>query len=304
MARITWLADVLRAAKVEVVEHDGWKTHERPGDWTPRFGIVHATAAPRTQSDATQVRIVRDGRSDLLGPIANACVDRQGRWHVLSAGRCNTTLAGTAGPYEGLGNTYALGVEACNDNGLADPPEEWPDVQYQAYARGWAAICRRLGWEPDRLRGHKEHTPGRKTDPTFSMPNFRELVGYYLEDDMTKDEMLALLKSADGKAALADAVWGDDVDLSENRYSARGAVLDIAGRSNYLANSFAPSLTAAVRTIAAKDAVDEQALAEQLAPAVAAIVLAGLPQTTDAAPASQDDITAAVKAVLRDAFAG
>jgi hypothetical protein len=177
MARITWLANVLRSAGLSVVEHSGWQTRERPGDWTPQFGIVHATAAPRGQADATQVAIVRDGRSDLRGPIANACVTRDGTWHVLAAGRCNTTLAGTAGPYAGKGNAYALGVEACNDN-LA---EAWPAGQYEAYARGWAAICRQLDWTPDRLRGHKEHTPGHKTDPTFDMPKFRAHVQTLLQ---------------------------------------------------------------------------------------------------------------------------
>lgn len=176
---ITWLADVLRDAGLTVVEHSGWKARTVGGIWEPRFGIVHATAAPRSQDDDVQVRVVRDGREDLRGPIANACVDRSGRWHVLAAGRCNTTLAGTAGPYEGQGNTHALGVEACNDN----RDEPWPAVQYDSYVRGWAAIAKRLGWSPDRLRGHKEHTPGRKTDPTFSMSRFRTDVQTTLEED-------------------------------------------------------------------------------------------------------------------------
>lgn len=166
---LTWLASELRAAGLTVVEHAGWHTRVRPGAWTPTYGVVHATAAPRTQSDATQVRIVRDGRSDLPGPIANAAVDRLGRWHTLSAGRCNSTLVGTAGPYVGLGNTNALSVEGCNDN-IGEP---WPTVQYQSYAHGWAAWCRRLGWTASRLVGHKEHTPGRKSDPSFGMDQFR-----------------------------------------------------------------------------------------------------------------------------------
>lgn len=169
MTTLPWLADVLRDAGLTVIEHAGWKTRGRPGTWAPRFGIVHATAAPASQSDATQIRIVRDGREGLVGPIANACVARNGVWHVLAAGRCNTTIPGTSGPYGGLGNTYALGIEACNDN----RDEPWPDVQYTAYVIGWAAIARKLGWGPDRLRGHREHTPGRKTDPTFNMAAFR-----------------------------------------------------------------------------------------------------------------------------------
>lgn len=186
--RLLWLADELRNAGLTVVEHTGWQTHYRSGTWEPRYGVVHATAAPASQSDDTQVRIVRDGRTDLPGPIANACVDRQGRWHVLSAGRCNTTLTGTAGPFEGLGNSYALGVEACNDN----RGEPWPSVQWEAYARGWAAICRKLGWTAANLVGHKEHTPGHKTDPTFNMGQFRARVGVLLagglEDDMSADD--------------------------------------------------------------------------------------------------------------------
>lgn len=183
----TWLADVLRGAGVTVVEHTGWRTHDRPGDWSPRYGVVHATAAPRSQSDDVQVRVVRDGRSDLPGPIANAVIDRQGRWHVVSGGRCNSTLAGTAGPFEGLGNTYALSTEACNDN-ISEP---WPAVQYQSYVRGWAAWCRRLGWTPAKLVGHKEHTPGRKTDPTFNMNTFRADVARVLsgEDDVSAEEV-------------------------------------------------------------------------------------------------------------------
>ena len=174
---ITWLADVLRDAGLTVVEHAGWKTRTVGGTWSPQFGIVHATAAPSSQTDTNQIRIVRDGRSDLNGPIANACVDRAGRWHVLAAGKCNTTIAGTAGPYNGKGNTYALGVEACHNN-LAGTP--WPAEQYDAYVRGWAAIAKRMGWTPDRLRGHKEHTPGHKTDPTFDMGLFRRRVAAVL----------------------------------------------------------------------------------------------------------------------------
>lgn len=176
MTTIPWLADALRGAGLTVIEHAGWQSRGRPGTWTPRFGIVHATAAPASQSDATQIRIVRDGREGLVGPIANACVARNGVWHVLAAGRCNTTIPGTSGPYSGLGNTYALGTEACNDN----RDEPWPAVQYDAYVRGWAAIARKMGWDKDRLRGHREHTPSHKTDPTFNMASFRTHVALKL----------------------------------------------------------------------------------------------------------------------------
>ena len=202
---LTWLAEALRAEALTVIEHGNWLGRERPGSWQPSFGVIHATAAPRNQRDDVQVAVVRDGRSDLLGPIANACVDRAGRWHVLSGGRCNSTLVGTAGSFKGLGNTNALSTEACNDNGT----EPWSAEQYDAYVRGWAAWCRRLGWPSAKLIGHREHTPGHKSDPTFSMSQFRadvaRVIGSAKEPEMAlKDEPLESNPNINCRRALDD----------------------------------------------------------------------------------------------------
>lgn len=214
---LPWLADVLRAAGLTVVEHAGWKTHARPGGWAPRYGVVHATAAPKSQADTVQVRVVRDGRTDLLGPIANAAVDRLGRWHVLSAGRCNSTLTGTAGPYKGLGNTYALSVEGLNDN----KAEPWPATQYQSYVRGWAAWCKRLGWTASNLVGHKEHTPGHKTDPTFDMGQFR------------RDVTAALAGEDADDMAVTDKQWQDAQSVAWSTANRLAALLDNRANAEY-----------------------------------------------------------------------
>ena len=261
--RITWLADVLRTAGLEVVEHAGWQTRERPGDWSPRFIVAHATAAPSGQADDTQVRIVRDGRADLHGPIANACIDRSGRWHVLAAGRCNTTITGTAGPFEGQGNTHALGIEACNDNAS----EPWPAVQYQAYATGVAAICRRMGWPESRVVGHREHTPGHKTDPTFGMNAFRALVRERIEDG---DDM----PSAEEIAA---AVWAHKLS---NGSSAGGVSVTLDARTNATTNDQLPAVLAAVGQ-------------DKLTAAVRAALPTGVVTVTD------EQLTAAILAALR-----
>lgn len=302
MATIPWLADELRTAGLTVVEHPGWKTHARPGAWEPRYGIVHATAAPRTQPDDVQVRVVRNGRgapNPLPGPIANACVDRRGNWHVLAAGRCNTTVPGGAGPYEGLGNTNALGVEACNDNGLHDPPEPWPDVQYRSYVRGWAAIARRLGWKPDQLRGHKEHCPGHKTDPTFSMATFRGDVAAVLAG-----------KDTDAMPELDDVVWTKtNPDGSKDERTFREILVAADARTDYLANRIGldgdlehvktatAALTARVEQVYAAATNDGQTPVDirpeaqaGLAAATAAGVLEGL-ATLDADVAAQALVT-------------
>lgn len=281
--RLLWLADVLRAAGLTVVEHAGWQNRAAAGSWSPTYGVVHATAAPRSQADDVQARIVRDGRPGLPGPIAVACVDRAGRWHVLAAGRCNTTLVGTAGPFAGQGNTSAIGVEACNDN----VTEPWPDVQYDAYVRGWAAICRRLGWAAGRLVGHKEHTPGHKTDPTFNMTNFRTAVTRAMEDDVNITDRVPWPNSKI-RARMVAAGWNPaGLTISEL----------LTYTFEFAAEDLAPDELDAVEAAAAEGA---RAGVLASADALAAAVVARLPPDLDLTKA---DVEAAVRAVFADAGA-
>jgi hypothetical protein len=60
------------------------------------------------------------------------------------------------------------------------------------------------------------------------------------------------------------------------------------------------AILAAVQAVAAKDSVDEVALARELAAGVAAAVLAGLPADRD--DVSQEEVTAAVESAFREAF--
>ncbi|MEV7263964.1 N-acetylmuramoyl-L-alanine amidase [Micromonospora aurantiaca] len=281
---LTWLADELRKAGLTVIEHRDWRTHDRPGSWSPRYGVVHATAAPRSQPDSVQIAVVRDGRSDLPGPIANAVIDRQGRWHVVSAGRCNSTLVGTAGPYKGLGNTYALSTEACNDN----RGEPWPPAQYESYVRGWAVLCRRLGWSPSHLVGHKEHTPSRKTDPTFDMARFRRDVAEVLageDDDMTRDDIRDAVIEALG-TALPIGANGPAARLRDKGWAAKISVLGLLAYIFEHAVDGRPlAELAALRTelaaLTGRDPVDEAAVAAQLLTVLTpAAIAAALPAET------------------------
>ncbi|MFY1688188.1 N-acetylmuramoyl-L-alanine amidase [Plantactinospora sp. WMMB782] len=279
---LTWLADELRKAGLTVVEHSNWKTHDRPGSWSPTFGVVHATAAPRSQKDSVQIGVVRNGRSDLPGPIANAVIDRDGVWHLVSAGRCNSTLAGTAGPYKGKGNTYALSTEACNDN----RGEPWTEKQYRSYVRGWAAWCRRLGWSANRLVGHKEHTPGRKTDPTFSMSQFRADVAAVLDgkdDDMPYSE-----------SELRALPW---------QYAGRGMPGVPEGRSTLWTLGSIYSATQALLRAQVGDGADEiiaeiRAQGDRTRAALIELRDAILAELPESGPVSRADVEAAFRAVL------
>lgn len=169
--KLSWLADTLRAAGLSVIEEPGWKTRGRGEMGEPKGVLCHHTAGPRSGL-APSLGIVRDGRADLPGPLSQLFLDRVGTWHVLAAGRCNH--AGKGSWHGATGNSDLIGVEAENP-GDGSP---WPASQLESYARGVAAILKRLGVDSVMAAGHKEFaTPrGRKIDPTFDMVEFRERV--------------------------------------------------------------------------------------------------------------------------------
>jgi hypothetical protein len=168
-----WLADVLSAAGLTVVEHDGWQQRGR-GEMGELYGVIaHHTAGPKTDNTPS-LPLVRDGRPDLAGPLSQLFLARNGEWHVLAAGRCNH--AGH-GKWQGVsaGNTAFIGVEAENAGDGKDP---WPDIQMDSYERGVAAILLHIGRDAVMVCGHKEFAEprGRKIDPSFDMVRFREEV--------------------------------------------------------------------------------------------------------------------------------
>lgn len=123
-----------------------------------------------------------------------------------------------------------------------------------------------------------------------------------------KDHDMAL----DGKDA--NTIWAADVipnprqrgDATTNKTtSGYFALGDVWARVYDLRDAVAnlgKTLLTAINAVAAKDSVDEVALAKALAPGVAAAVLAGLPPDRD--DISQEEITAAVEAAFRGAFSG
>ena len=182
--RLTWLADVLRAASLVVVEDPGWQTRGKP--LVSVQGVVlHHTATPPTALDAGVVRILRDGRADLPGPLCQLGLDRSGRWHVIASGKGNHNGNGRWG-------NQAVGVEAFN-NGVGEP---WSRLQLDSYERGVAAILRHLGLDASHARGHRETDPKRKSDPKgIDLDAFRERVSHLLNgDDVTEADIEKVAK--------------------------------------------------------------------------------------------------------------
>lgn len=163
--RLLDLPHVLRRAGGTVVEVDGWQ--HRGGDLSEiRAVVCHHTATRPSASNDAVARILRDGRSDLPGPLAQLGLDRDGHWWLVAAGKANHNGFGQYG-------NQTVGIEAFND-GVGEP---WPGVQVEAWAQGCAAICRHLGLPVDRVLGHRETDPGRKVDPKgLDMGWFRQQV--------------------------------------------------------------------------------------------------------------------------------
>lgn len=172
------LPQILRAAGLVVVEHDGWRTRGRPAS-TGRFAPVgvlchHTATGPRT-SDAAVVRLLIEGRTDLAGPLCHLGLDRQGRVHIIAAGRANhagkAKASGTVAA--GDGNELYIGIEAFND-GVG---EKWGKVQYDAYVLLAATLSEKVTKNSAQtVRGHKETSVTGKIDPTFNMDVFRDKV--------------------------------------------------------------------------------------------------------------------------------
>ncbi|WP_166139612.1 N-acetylmuramoyl-L-alanine amidase [Nocardioides ochotonae] len=168
----------LRAAGLTVVEVDGWRTRGRPastGAHAPVGVLCHHTATGRSVSDTAVVALLKNGRSDLAGPLAHFGLSRNGTVYMIAAGRANHAgKAKASGSVSGGdGNALYVGIEAFND-GVGEP---WPSAQYEAYVTLCAVLCLHVtGNSAKTVRGHRETSVTGKIDPTFDMAKFRDRV--------------------------------------------------------------------------------------------------------------------------------
>lgn len=168
---LTDLAQVLRNAGLPVEEYPGWKTRGH-GEMRGVRGIAahHTATSSAAKGNMPTLRILAQGHGSLKGPLSQLGLGRDGTWYVVAAGRCYH-----AGPADDVSmtNSWSIGVEA--EHSGSGP---WPQVQYDSYVAGVAALRKHYGVELKNVRGHKEFaTPyGRKNDPNFDMSEFRRKV--------------------------------------------------------------------------------------------------------------------------------
>src|SRR5690349_24761363 len=133
---LIWLPEVLQAAGLKVATVEGWESRGR-AEMGDVFGVIcHHTGGRRT-GIMPSLAVIRDGRPDLGGPLAQLGLGRDGTFFVVAAGKANHAGKGM---WQGLvnGNTNFIGIEAENAGTADDLP--WPAVQIDAYQRGVAAI--------------------------------------------------------------------------------------------------------------------------------------------------------------------
>ncbi|MFB7554422.1 N-acetylmuramoyl-L-alanine amidase [Streptomyces brevispora] len=184
MSASTFLA-ALKNEGLTVVQVGDWRTHNRShkGSWGPVNGVmIHHTATKGT--DAT-VRICRDGRTGLPGPLCHGVITKDGRVHLVGHGRTNHAGLGDGDVLRAViaekglppdneadtdGNQYFYGFECEN---LGDGEDPWPDVQLEAIAKAAAAVCRHHGWTSRSVIGHLEWQPGKVDPRGFTMASMR-----------------------------------------------------------------------------------------------------------------------------------
>lgn len=207
MGDATWLADVLRGAGLAVAEVDGWQTRRRPGspaELDPQVVVGHHTAGA-TDGELPSLRILRDGRADLNGPLCNVGLGRSGTFYVIAAGPANN--AGTGGWAGFSGNYRTIGIEAENDG-----YQPWPDVQLTAYRIGSAAILRHLGLDASRWCRHHEWASYKPDPHDIDGDEFRTALGHLLAGDGAPLPLVPAAEPDGGaRRTLYRGMTGDDV---------------------------------------------------------------------------------------------
>ncbi|MER7725524.1 peptidoglycan-binding protein [Streptomyces sp. NPDC096323] len=192
----TALLSALRSEGLTVVEHSGWRTHNRnhKGAWGPLNGVmIHHTVSSGTDGS---VELCYNGHAALPGPLCHGVIDKTGTVHLVGNGRANhagggdpTVLRrviaedygdrppaprkhdGGAGSVDG--NAHFYGFECVN---LGDGEDPWPTAQLDAIERVAAAICRAHGWSARSVIGHLEWSDWKVDPRGFTMPSLRNRI--------------------------------------------------------------------------------------------------------------------------------
>jgi N-acetyl-anhydromuramyl-L-alanine amidase AmpD len=149
-----WIADVLAAQGVKLVEYPGWRNRGHG-----EFKDIRGVMVHHTGSDNATAASIANGRPDLAGPVSQLHIARDGTVTVVAVG---VAWHAGVGMYPWLptnmGNWHMIGIECANSgtSPTAAHRTHWPDEQYFALVNCCAAVNRRLSQTSARTIGHKE----------------------------------------------------------------------------------------------------------------------------------------------------
>lgn len=243
MARPLKPAEIRAAFKKWGVPHNlvpGWETRDNGSNWSDRKSVTgcmwHHTAGDA--SDAAELRVIRDGRVGLSGPLANFGVTDTGRIDVVAAGSANHAGKGDPDTLRLVQNESYTGNITPNQNansggavggnsrfygwetyyGIRNDPTV-NAIQYRVLVLATAAIIDALDevdtanrWTAKSVIGHKEWTTN-KIDPSgISMSAGRADVQWCLDHGPVA--ALAWYRTGT-KPATAPTPQEDDMQLSD-----------------------------------------------------------------------------------------
>lgn len=176
---VPWLADAARMTGYPVVEVPGWRGLGH-GSMRVVEGVVgHHTANPQ-RGDYPSLNIVRNGRGDLAGPLAQMGLARSGTVFIIAAGLSYHAGASSWSGFTDLNDEF-VGIEAES----AGTVDDWTPEQRDCYPRLVAALLYYMRRGMDRFGFHKEvcRPQGRKVDAAFWDPaNMRGRIEWLLQD--------------------------------------------------------------------------------------------------------------------------
>jgi len=172
---------------IKYTEEPGWRNRGHGDIVKVQFLVLHHTAGGNESGD---IRVVRDGRSDLPGPLSQLVLKRDGNPHIIAQGVCWHAGYGPAmwGAPEGNGNYYSIGIE-----GVSNGYNDWTDAQRSNYPKVVAALLKDLGLPADRWIFHRDYNKrDGKIDPAgFDAAWFgREVNRWYNEGDKPKESAI------------------------------------------------------------------------------------------------------------------
>ena len=183
IADYTRYPEAFKNAGISFTEEPGWRNRGHGDIREVKFIVLHHTAGGN--SDAGDIRVVRDGRPDLRGPLSQLVLKRNGQPHIIAQGVSWHAYGEVnwRGVRAGEQNWWTIGIE-----GVSNGYNDWTPEQRREYPRVVAALLKDMNLPSDAWAFHRETQPKSKIDPAgFERPSFQREVDKWYHGSVKKE---------------------------------------------------------------------------------------------------------------------